>query len=89
MALSRGSPFYEDFHGLPQVREAWAKVLTAELSEEMVVREAQQRAELLSHENLEEKVHLEEAKREKQRMSSEYQALAKQEWVGKVFFFFF
>ena len=61
------------------MREAWAKVLTAELSEELVVREAQQRAELLSHENLEEKVHLEEAKREKQRMSSEYQALAKQE----------
>ncbi len=61
------------------MREAWAKVLTAELSEELVVREAQQRAELLSHKNLEEKAHLEEAKREKQRMSSEYQALAKQE----------
>eukprot|EP00435_Cladocopium_sp_Y103_P073978 s92_g46.t1 len=62
-----------------EVREAWAKVMSAELSEEAVVREAQQRAELLCHRSSEGRAQLEEARREKQRMTAEYEGLAKQE----------
>ena len=65
-----------------QVREAWAKVMSAELSEEAVVREAQQRAELLCHRSSEGRAQLEEARREKQRMTAEYEGLAKQDWPG-------
>ena len=63
-------------------REAWAKVMSAELSEAAVVREAQQRAELLCHRSSEGRAQLEEARREKQRMTAEYEGLAKQDMPG-------